>query len=194
MIDFVKALADLQYQLLMEMGSPVRGCVSVGDYSRVSDGKNVLLAGSPLLEAYGYEQKQNWVGVILAPSIIKKIPELRNNTYISESERFNDIYKQMIWSFNLQRYAEIPFRKGIYDGYVVIPHSDAVVLPDDLIEELDLYVNQLDMLKLSSPSSDTQTKYENSFKFIKKIVARYRATFGRVGWKPFLSTKKEQET
>lgn len=190
----VEALAELQFRLLIEFGSPVRGCVSVGEYSRERKGENVLIAGFPLIDAYGYENVQDWMGIMLSPSVVKRIPELKVKTLISESERPDTLYKQLKWSLNLQRYMKIPFKEGSYfDGFTIVPHQKTVELPEKLIKNLNDYCSQLDVLKLFSSSSDTQIKYVNSLRFICEMIERYKSTFNRVGWESFLSdTKKEK--
>src|SRR5215470_15169194 len=58
---------------------PVRGAVAYGEFDRsLEDANGTIVAGRPIVEAYQYELKQNWLGVMFCPSILRLFPDLVN--------------------------------------------------------------------------------------------------------------------
>src|SRR6516164_4868445 len=50
----------------------LRGSVAHGEFIRSERSNGVFVAGKPIVEAYEYEQRQDWVGIILCPSTVSK--------------------------------------------------------------------------------------------------------------------------
>ena len=84
----LQTVAEIAYRLLVEMDVPVRGCISAGRFSRiVSDNGDVMIAGAPIVDAVYYEKEQDWVGVILSPSVLKADPDVTERARMTVSSR-----------------------------------------------------------------------------------------------------------
>src|SRR5262245_14073421 len=62
---------------MLEKEIPLRGAIAHGSLTRTKT-KNggVFVAGKPIVDAYRFETVQNWLGVMVAPSVLKKVPNL----------------------------------------------------------------------------------------------------------------------
>ncbi|MDD4876265.1 MAG: hypothetical protein PHQ86_03935 [Dehalococcoidales bacterium] len=74
----IRAVADISFRFLTELDIPICGSISIGQFDRHEhkDG-NVIIAGRTIIDAYQYEQKQDWVGVMLSPKVVRDKPDLR---------------------------------------------------------------------------------------------------------------------
>jgi hypothetical protein len=61
------ACSRLMHDLILQ-DIPVRGAIARGQILRDTVGDNVFVAGRAVVEAYHFEQQQDWIGVMLAPS------------------------------------------------------------------------------------------------------------------------------
>jgi hypothetical protein len=67
--------------------------IACGDYIMSRIGDSTFVAGKPIIEAYDFEQRQDWVGMMLAPSAIKaaqplNLPSHCNTTMPNDVGRF----------------------------------------------------------------------------------------------------------
>jgi hypothetical protein len=78
---------------MLEREIPIRGSIARGFYARGTlqanqrGERSVFVAGSAVLEAYRFEQQQNWLGIMLAPSTVKTFPDLRKLCELSSTNR-----------------------------------------------------------------------------------------------------------
>jgi hypothetical protein len=70
LFDVLDACSRLSF-LLLEMGQPFRGCIAQGTYYLYRDRGNrgIIVAGKPVIEAFEWEEKQKWIGIMLHPDI-----------------------------------------------------------------------------------------------------------------------------
>jgi hypothetical protein len=157
----LKACSRLFY-LLLKKRIAIRGCIAFGDFNKEkleTSERNMIVAGPPIIEAYSYEKKQNWVGIMLAPSVVSKQELSLNN--LTAAFDVNPISKY------IQRNMKIPFHDGEYDGYSILPSS-----PDSNTDfnEIGFEVcSMLDNLKLCSSDSKIQFKYQATKEWINEV-------------------------
>src|SRR5205823_8601161 len=113
------------YDLLLE-DIPVRGAISKGPILRETIGGSVFIAGRAVVEAYQFEQQQDWVGVMLAPSAVQSAPVLG----FREIDLTKNSYRALLrrgtidWPATIQPWPKIPFHGSkAFAGYAVVPHS-----------------------------------------------------------------------
>jgi hypothetical protein len=75
LLQILQACSFAMHYLLKE-GLAVRGAISYGSYYRSRSQKGVVIAGPAFIEAYHFEKAQNWVGIALAPSILREFSDL----------------------------------------------------------------------------------------------------------------------
>ena len=123
--------SQLLYRLILAK-IPVRGAISHGEIVRSNDrDAGVVIAGPPVIEAHHYECQQQWIGVMLAPSIHKRFANLPERCDLStlRQKHPQDSLSLLVAvhkSAKVQPYADIPLEptKGTitpYDGYAVVP-------------------------------------------------------------------------
>jgi hypothetical protein len=84
----VSTVSPFQYNSLMNEDLAIRGGITFGNFQRSVDSDGgVLVAGREVVAAYLLEQSQDWLGVVLAPSIIERNRELQD--YFN-TPRFNN--------------------------------------------------------------------------------------------------------
>ena len=164
LITLLKALSEVNYHLLVDLDLPVCGCISTGSFSRAETSGNVMIAGTPIVEAVHYEQLQDWIGIMLAPSVMNKNPDLRNLTYILDVDHL-DVARNLPWPFLVMRYEEIPTSTGNYDGLVSIPKSRGAISINSIDHDIRAYIDKIDQLKLLAPDTGAQRKYNNTNRF-----------------------------
>lgn len=178
----LRAVSEIVHRLLVEMSVPVCGCISAGTFSRLESLNNdVMIAGMPIVDAYQYEQKQDWVGVILSPSALKNNAEyLEKSNFdkcnsIEDARAFGD---NQPWPFLVKRYHVIPFHNpndfvdNSFDGYVVVPQLPPRSLPTLVLKDLEQYLEKLDALKLLAPTPSAQRKYMMTSNWIRDVVKK----------------------
>lgn len=67
-----RVCSSLMFALISE-SIPVRGAIAHGSYAMSRLENSTFIAGTPIIEAYDFERRQNWIGIILAP------PQLRQH-------------------------------------------------------------------------------------------------------------------
>jgi len=169
-----KVLSEINFRLLTEMGLPICGCISVGDFSRAEKNGNVIIVGTPIVDAVRYEEKQDWIGIMLSPSVIEKNPTLIEKTNLW-AKRLDEIKVHLPWPLFLQRYGEIPFQDGnVFDGYVIVPRHPGSNHFDLINVDLMLYREKLIELKLSAPDPHAQNKYDGTLDYIHSVLIEFQ--------------------
>src|SRR5882672_8819469 len=75
LINLVHTCSRLFGELLTK-GIAMRGAVARGSFIRNKSDAGVFLAGRAIVDAYKFEKKQNWVGILLTPSVLTTMPNL----------------------------------------------------------------------------------------------------------------------
>src|ERR1700687_792552 len=95
------ACSQVAYQLLMQ-DIPTRGAISYGQFLRSTIGQSVFVAGRAVIEAYQFEQAQDWIGIMLAPSAVRHVPELPTQCALDHITQFADVKDRINWASYVQ--------------------------------------------------------------------------------------------
>jgi hypothetical protein len=178
-----KACSQLSFSLL-DLDLPVRGCLSHGSFSRVETQFGAVLAGRPIIDAYRYEEQQNWVGIMISPATIEAYPSLCEKQGLllcrdaAEVRRFQEDYP---WPLLIQQCTSIPFHhvseleSNIYDGYAIVPTRPGDANPDDVVETIGLSIGQLRRLKSLAPDPQSQKKYAATMLWLEEVKSRWES-------------------
>ena len=167
--EILQAVAEITYQLLVELDVPVCGCIAEGRFSRlVSEKSDLMIAGVPIVEAVHYTTRQDWLGVMLSPSTLKADPDFIERAEFEKCASETDLERlrsKLPWPLLVHRYYGIPFHspndlvENQFDGYVVVPHLSQSSTPPAVLADLGKYLVKLDDLKLVAPEPSAQRKY-----------------------------------
>ena len=135
----------------------------------------MFLAGKPIIEAYDYERRQNWAGMIFAPSVLVAAQpfDLVNEctTYCPNDQAFPRIAEFLAWKAFVQRWREIPFHADegtdSHDALAIVPGGGTTLR--GMVDNLSIAMERLAWLKMLAPSPKEQKKYSASLKFLKSI-------------------------
>jgi len=174
---------SLMFGRLLQVEIPLRGAIAFGNIFKhdiEQPTKSVFIAGGPIVEAYEFERAQDWVGIMLAPSVLKQLPELENRCLLLPGKQ-KQLLKNVQWGGHIQRCDRIPLHADgdgarSYDGFAVVP--TVTQLHNSLVQDDDLsrIVEQLKRLRFLAPSPGEQRKYAETTNWLNAV----RSTFNKV--------------
>lgn len=186
LLQIVRASSYAMHYLLKE-GLPVRGAVSYGTYYRSRSDKGVVIAGPAFIEAYHFEKSQNWVGITLAPSVLREVPDLGKKCGFPVTvppERGLVFEDSLSWVMPLQPCHSIPWHsesaqgKGTLDGFAVVPLSPGWNF-DSLSVNLRRVKAYLRKQQLLAGSPGAQGKYDEPIHWINQLSLEWAAFLGQ---------------
>jgi len=172
-MDGILMSCSVLFEKLLKAGFPFRGCISYGQFCRHKGraSKGTLVAGEPIIEAFGYEGRQNWIGIMLAPSMIRR--------HWSNPKANHPFRSPYIWE-----YSKIPLRGAAttdshsFGGFAVIPEISSGVK-----ENYARIIRELKRLRMLAPDGASQQKYRNTIEFLRHVKCQFlkkqRATSAR---------------
>jgi hypothetical protein len=104
LIAIAAACSRLLADLLNE-GIPLRGAIAYGEFFRSRIVDSVFVAGRAVIDAYQFEQAQNWVGVMLAPSSIVRVPDLGSRCCLAgdfSKDALDKFQARIPWAAHIQ--------------------------------------------------------------------------------------------
>ena len=166
------------FWLMLERKIPIRGAIAHGSYLRSPDSKaGVFVAGKAIIDAYNFETRQNWIGIMLAPSVIKRVPDIANRCTIpvyNNPDLQQQLRERLAWAAYVQPchaipfHATSPFENNDYDGLSIVPTSD-MLTPTSVRDAVKRSVKALEWLKSLAPGPSEQAKYGSSITWLRKI-------------------------
>ena len=165
---------------LLEQHIAIRGAIAFGTYQRQLMGESVFVAGSALIEAYHYETKQDWVGVMIAPSVRERLPDLPKKC--SFGIMGPGIGPQGPWAAFAQP-CVIPFHGNPddareYHGFAVIP-STKTEAPLDNHAGIVWAATHLARLRDVAPGPQEQQKHIRTIRWLYTVEEKWREVYGR---------------
>ncbi|HJV90866.1 MAG TPA: hypothetical protein VJ623_11215 [Holophagaceae bacterium] len=164
----VRACSHLMWDLLIE-GIPLKGAIAAGSFIRRESSGSVFIAGKAIIEAYHYEQIQNWIGIVLAPSVIEQVPEIKSLCSMrdlpNDFSKLGEFFAESEWSARVQRFQTIPFKEessdlsASYDGLAVIPIGRYGNF-GEIANAIQRAIERLEWLRMIAPSPAAQRKYD----------------------------------
>jgi hypothetical protein len=165
---------------LLQKEIPIRGAIAYGDFYRSRVNRGVFIAGRAVVDAYNFQQKQDWVGIMLAPSARARVTKLTSWCNIpkkvssTNQERVLERLRgRLKWSSVLQKYDRIPFKPDReYKGIAVVPLVSEASTLYELFEGLQEAIHRLSWLSSIAPSPAEQFKYESSIEWLQEFANR----------------------
>jgi hypothetical protein len=178
---------------LLERNIPVRGAVAHGTYVSEKTRNGKFVAGRAIIKAYQFEEQQDWIGIMLAPSVVDKADYLARYCALPASarspiggkgrlfvrERFVSEYREfkdhIPWAAHVQPYYGIPFHEGTYDGYAIVPTTEKPLPTNlgDLAGRLDQSLLTLRRLRSVAPSPEIQLKYKRTIDWLGEVRSEW---------------------
>jgi len=173
----IEAVGEISSKLLCDLEVPVRGCITKGHFSRlVSDNGDMMIAGPAVIDAYRWEQDQNWIGSMLSPSVLRHDNNLRTRCELLQSaEEVTNFTDRWPWPFLLHRNWTIPFHCGDplneqrYDGWVIVPRPQEATPGSGLQKAWGTYTEKLEELKALAPTVEAQRKYQKTLNWLGEL-------------------------
>jgi len=131
-----------------------------------------------IIEAHYYEAQLQWVGVILAPSVLRAVRDLANRGPRSgpKKEEPKEVYVERVRNeARIQRYSKIPVASdagasvGRLQGFAVVPIRREAQTPEDLKDSMSTVLAKLQWLKQLAPDPRSQAKYQNTIEWLKEL-------------------------
>lgn len=154
LVEIVIACARL-FHTLSCAHVPCRGAVSYGSFFVEQTTAGTIIAGTPILEAYSYEQRQNRVGIMLTPSIMAR------NPHISTTQKLRQDVSSDTTGTRLISLSNIPFHNAerTYEGFSIIPTADQGAELIDYVQGLERVRAALNYMHALAPDPQSQQKY-----------------------------------
>lgn len=174
----IRACSDIFFNLARRQVA-VRGAVAHGLFMRTPNMKQgVTVAGRPIVEADHYQRSQNWVGIMLAPSVVRRDNENLQKeceTIPSQDpgETESNWLKRISLPLSLRKWEKIPFQseeslsKGHFAGFAVLPVRPEVSSCADVVLSLDNTLKYLEIMKAVAPNPASQGKYSETAEFLR---------------------------
>ena len=197
MVEGQESLADLVthasrlFGEMLKAGIALRGAIAFGPYDSAELPGGTFFAGPAITEAYRFEAAQDWVGIMLAPSVIDQTPDVLDRCNIGvpgfkNAERFNaneprhqlNLRQRMKFAAALQPCGSIPFHQtsafdvNIYEGFAIVPAND-LSKPLEIRRNLVKYLEHLERLKSVAPDPPAQRKYEETMRWLRPIEVQW---------------------
>ncbi len=142
--DIIEIVSLFSYRALTELGLPIKGCVSYGRVTYDRDEKDIVIAGPAIVEAYHFEQKQDWVGLMLSPNLVREFNLLPQHLVYRMSfngqEKIDCLKDNFTFNASVQRTTSIAFKDGkCFEGFAITPHHKSSYTAEHLIEDLEHY-------------------------------------------------------
>ena len=180
----VVACSQIVRALLHEQVA-VRGAIAFGSFIRSTGaGAGVIVAGRPIVEAFEYEHAQDWLGVMLCPSVVRHNPDVGQQCAPPprvQGEAADAWLSRMRLSLHLQAWGGIPFHANdphaprALEGFAIVPMADTVTTAAEAVADLDDTIRRVAQLKLLAPDPTAQRKYTETLAFYQSARHEWRA-------------------
>jgi hypothetical protein len=161
---------------------PVRGAIAFGSFFRSQeDASGVFVAGKPIVEAYHVEKSQDWIGIKLGDSVIRKFPDLAKRCEIGawQGDECAESEARLPWSLFVQKW-QIPFQPAphpldhVYmDGYAIVPTEGRDASPKNILETLSRCREHLDRIKSLAPDPKSQRKAHETDSWFNSLIGSW---------------------
>lgn len=165
---------------LLEQHIAIRGAIAFGAYQRQSMGESVFVAGTALIEAYRYETRQDWVGVMIAPSVRERIADLPKKCTFGVMGPGTG--PQGPWAAFAQP-CVIPFHGSPneareYHGFAVVPSAITATAVDNH-RGIVFAAGHLERLRDVAPGPPEQEKYSRTVRWLYTVEEKWRTVYAK---------------
>jgi hypothetical protein len=178
--DSIVAACGTLFAEFLQKRIAMRGAIAHGQFLRSTKTNGAFVAGRPIVDAYDYETRQDWVGILLCPSTIESKVDLSQKCQLPSSYQrqvagfdFNTLNLPMLF----QRNFRIPFHRNdessltepdTYDGLALLPTGAGTTL-SNITSKLDLSLRSLDYLKSVAPDPRSQQKFSYTIDWLNGV-------------------------
>jgi len=178
----IEATSRLEHALLAK-DVPLRGAIAHGAFARSENDMNgTVVAGRPIIEAHHFEVQLQWIGVILAPSVLRQMPELptRGILHGPRGDEETDGYiARTAQEARVQPCARIPLEPApgaglsYLEGFAVVPLAGDAQTPQALQQCMSDNLARLSWLKQLAPDPRSQAKYANTIAWLQPLYQQW---------------------
>jgi len=173
---------------LIDASVPVRGAISYGPFVRSEHAEHgTVIAGRPIIEAHHYESRSQWIGVMLAPSVLERRPDLTaGSCSLSEAatkDNPRDRCQSALVNLMVQPCKSIPLEDETgtvtdFEGFAMVPVLGRAKTVKDLRDGLDGSRQKLERMKQLAPEVRSQAKYQRSIEWVQHVRRQLADAFG----------------
>lgn len=150
MVNSIFAFTDSNFFANRISEFPIRGGISSGAMIiKHIENCTPILMGKPIIDAYEWEQAQNWLGLSINPNSISNITNLLNgfSNFEDTTESVEEDYWQKLLDNNILVEYNVPTKIGPIKTFVVnfVPKHKQDILAKELKKSLDKYKNKQDI-------------------------------------------------
>ncbi len=150
MVNSIFAFTDSNFFANRISEFPIRGGISSGAMIiKHIENCTPILMGKPIIDAYEWEQAQNWLGLSINPNSISNITNLLNgfSNYEDTTESVEEDYWQKLLDNNILVEYNVPTKIGPIKTFVVnfVPKHKQDILVKELKKSLVKYRNKQDI-------------------------------------------------
>ncbi len=157
---------------LLDAEIPLRGAIAYGPFVRsTTEQTGTVVAGRPIIDAYEFEGRQDWIGIMLTPSVVERHPELEGEASMGKTPAS--------WTgipLNaLLRHGQIPWQSTIphdtprYSGFSVVPLSRNAKTAREIEQSHACSLAKLRRLHAIAPDPRAQRKYDASISALHNV-------------------------
>lgn len=159
----------------------VRGAIAHGSFIRSeTTSQGVIVAGRPIIEALYYQDQQDWLGMILAPSVVRHDDSIQEVSVPMAKRGESDglWLERNSLTLRLQRWPRIPFHvteptaENLFDGYAVVPMSFLLTEATDTTKSLASTMANLQKMRAAAPDPRSQKKYTETLQWVGSVQKR----------------------
>src|SRR5262249_24957390 len=133
-----------------------------------------------ILEAYRFETAQDWVGIMLTPSVLRRVPSLKaycglgSGADQSSRDGLARLRERLPWSAFVQPcpvipfHSKSPFERQEFDGFSVVPTS-GVAEPKAVRDSIGCALQKLEWLKSLAPEPRALEKYRKAHQWLYQL-------------------------
>lgn len=174
---------------------PIRGAIAHGAFERDESpkGSGVVVAGPAVIDAYRFERKQDWIGIMIAPSAVGTFAYLTKRCQIVDplSEEGTPPWRNRVkeWlsvSGTVQPCSQIPFHQqgssqpADFDGFALLPAS-LPLTPGGVVNSIADGRAALAQMRLLAPDPAAQAKYGRAAHWLADVEGKWQKVAAVMG-------------
>lgn len=175
------------FGMMLATEIPMRGAISHGSYVTEKTPRGTFVAGKAIIDAYNFEKMQDWIGIMLAPSVLQAVSDLQSRCQIEFPQTDRDwsaLKERLPWAACVQPCAAIPFHSSApssesYEGYAIVPVYGRFRL-HEIIQNISRSIQRLSWLKSLAPDPRAQAKYDRTMRWLDSVVGMWSLIERRV--------------
>ncbi|WP_135079227.1 hypothetical protein [Terasakiella sp. SH-1] len=194
----IEAVSLFSFEALTKLGLPIKGSITSGNITYKKQDGDVVIAGTPIVEAYKLEQSQNWVGAMISPNTIREYEhffDLVDYPNLQVPIQLERLKKNMAWAITVQKTGLIPYKNksddDFFEGYAIVPRRLSSVDAGHLKEDMNEYLDALTKEKFFSASPDVQRKYRNTEQFVQQVISLWHKRWASNTYRMHFWSKNE---